>query len=51
MEASTNSFVEKEKDLKNKIEELECRVEELNQNSTSLCELSFQKVGIIINII
>ncbi|KAK9197837.1 hypothetical protein WN944_013020 [Citrus x changshan-huyou] len=45
LEASTNSFVEKEKDLKNKIEELECRVEELNQNSTSLCELSFQKLA------
>lgn len=44
LEASTNSFVEKEKDLKKKIEELESRVEELNQNSTSLCELSLQKV-------
>lgn len=45
-----NSFVEKEKDLKKKIEELESRVEELNQNSTSLCELSLQKVDTIINI-
>lgn len=38
LETSTNSFLEKEKDLQNKIEELENRVEELNQIS------SFQKV-------
>ncbi|KAJ4712082.1 putative Myosin heavy chain-related protein [Melia azedarach] len=45
LETSTTSFLEKEKDLRNKIEELECRVEELNQNSTSFCELSLQKVA------
>ncbi|KAJ0104640.1 hypothetical protein Patl1_17737 [Pistacia atlantica] len=44
LETSTNSFLEKEKDLHNKIEELECRVEEFNQNS-SLCKLSFEKVA------
>ncbi|XP_031278368.1 myosin-10-like [Pistacia vera] len=44
LETSTNSFLEKEKDLRTKIEELECRVEEFNQNS-SLCKLSFEKVA------
>lgn len=43
LETSTNSFLEKEKDLKNKIEELESRVEEFSQNS-SFCKLSFEKV-------
>lgn len=34
METSTASFLEKEKDLQNVIEELENRVEEINQNSS-----------------
>lgn len=33
METSTASFMEKEKDLQNVIEELEKRVEEISQNS------------------
>lgn len=33
LETSTASFMEKEKDLQNVIEELEKRVEEINQNS------------------
>lgn len=48
LETSTNSFLEKEHDLRHKIEELECRVEEFNQNS-SFCKLSFEKVGNFIN--
>ena len=36
LEASTNSFLEKEKDLQNKIEELESKMEELNQSSALL---------------
>lgn len=39
MEISSSSFLEKEKDLQNKIEELERRVEEINHNS------AFQKVS------
>lgn len=39
LETSTASFLEKEKDLQNIIEELESRVEEINQNS------SVMKVG------
>lgn len=34
LETSTASFLEKEKDLQNVIEELENRVEEINQNSS-----------------
>ncbi|XP_044484541.1 myosin-4-like isoform X2 [Mangifera indica] len=44
LETSTNSFLEKEKDLRKKIEELEFRVEEFDQNS-SFCKLSFGKVA------
>ncbi|KAA8520807.1 hypothetical protein F0562_011480 [Nyssa sinensis] len=44
LETSTNSFLEKEKDLQNKIEELERRLEKLNQNSASFCECELQKV-------
>ncbi|KAL6280340.1 hypothetical protein ACE6H2_017221 [Prunus campanulata] len=36
LETSTASFLEKEKDLQNIIEELESRVEEINQNSSVL---------------
>ncbi|XP_042505705.1 intracellular protein transport protein USO1-like isoform X2 [Macadamia integrifolia] len=43
LENLTNSFLEREKDLCNKIEELENRMEELNQNSTSFSEEQFQK--------
>jgi len=38
LETSTNSFLEKEKDLQTTIEELESKLEELNQSS------AFQKV-------
>ncbi|KAF9689359.1 hypothetical protein SADUNF_Sadunf01G0084100 [Salix dunnii] len=37
LEASANSFSERERDLQNKIEELEGRVEKLDQNCTSFC--------------
>lgn len=33
LEASSNMFVEKEKNLKNRIEELETKLDQLNQNS------------------
>lgn len=36
METSTNSFLEKEKDLQNTIEELESKMEELNHSSAFL---------------
>lgn len=39
LETSATSFLEKEKDLQNKIEDLESRVEELNQS------VAFQKVS------
>lgn len=45
LESSTNSFLEKEKDLQNKIEELESRMEDLNQSSKSFCEYQLQKVS------
>jgi len=44
LETSTNSFLEKEKDLQNKIKELERR-EELGQSSASLCEYQLSKVA------
>ncbi|KAJ6426613.1 hypothetical protein OIU84_022250 [Salix udensis] len=37
LEASANSFSEKERNLQNKIEELEGRVEKLDQNCTCFC--------------
>ncbi|KAF8412274.1 hypothetical protein HHK36_000235 [Tetracentron sinense] len=43
LENSANSFLEKEKDLCNKIEEIQCRMEDLNQNSTSFCQDQFLK--------
>ncbi|XP_052171081.1 uncharacterized protein LOC127787196 [Diospyros lotus] len=43
LETSTNSFVQKEKDLQNKIEELEKRLEEICLNSAKLAEA--QKVA------
>ncbi|KAL3499361.1 hypothetical protein ACH5RR_038454 [Cinchona calisaya] len=45
LEKSTSSFLEKEKDLQNKIEELERRMEVLIHNTTSFCqENSYQDV-------
>ncbi|XVF10625.1 hypothetical protein REPUB_Repub07fG0198700 [Reevesia pubescens] len=44
LETSTNVFLEKEKDLQKKIDELEIRLEELNEQSTSFCEYQLQKV-------
>ncbi|XP_010273099.1 PREDICTED: early endosome antigen 1 [Nelumbo nucifera] len=43
LESSANSFLQKEKDLCTRIDELENRVEELNQNSTRIFEDQFQK--------
>ncbi|XWS48945.1 hypothetical protein CRYUN_Cryun13aG0120800 [Craigia yunnanensis] len=44
LEKSTNVFLEKEKDLRKTIDELESRVEELNEHSTSFCEYQFRKL-------
>ncbi|GFZ16483.1 myosin heavy chain-related protein [Actinidia rufa] len=43
LETSTNLFLEKEKDLQNKIEELESRLEEISQTSASFYESEYQK--------
>ncbi|XP_039015851.1 myosin-11-like isoform X2 [Hibiscus syriacus] len=43
LDTSTNAFLEIEKDLHKKIDELEGRVEELNEHSTSFCKYQFQK--------
>ncbi|CAK9164972.1 unnamed protein product [Ilex paraguariensis] len=45
LETSTNKFLEKEKDLQNKIDDLERRLEELDRNSTSICEYECGKVA------
>ncbi|KAL6979599.1 hypothetical protein U1Q18_021254 [Sarracenia purpurea var. burkii] len=45
LETSTNSFLEKEKDLHNTIEELERRLEEVRENSANSYECDFQKVA------
>ncbi|CAI9755436.1 unnamed protein product [Fraxinus pennsylvanica] len=45
LERSTNSFLEKEKDLHNKIEELQGRLEVLNQSSINFCENEIHKVA------
>ncbi|KAL1069292.1 hypothetical protein V6Z11_D12G257200 [Gossypium hirsutum] len=42
---STNVFLEKEKDLQKKIDELESRVEEFNKHSASFYEYQLQKVA------
>ncbi|KAK6263077.1 hypothetical protein QUC31_008893 [Theobroma cacao] len=44
LETSTNVFLEKERDLQKKINELEFRVEELNEQSTTLCQYQFKQV-------
>ncbi|CAL5429867.1 unnamed protein product [Camellia sinensis] len=49
LETSANSFLEKEKDLQDKIEELERRLEELCQNSASFYEYQFQKFFLLSN--
>ncbi|CAL5398990.1 unnamed protein product [Camellia sinensis] len=43
LDTLANSFLEKEKDLQDKIEELERRLDELSQNSASFYEYQFQK--------
>ncbi|KAK8690965.1 hypothetical protein V6N13_074489 [Hibiscus sabdariffa] len=43
LDTSTNVFLEMEKDLHKKIDELESRLEELNEHSTSFCKYQFQK--------
>ncbi|XP_022853698.1 golgin subfamily A member 4-like [Olea europaea var. sylvestris] len=45
LERSTNSFLEKENDLHDKIEELQGRLEVLNQSSINFCENEIQKVA------
>ncbi|XP_019171170.1 PREDICTED: nucleoprotein TPR-like isoform X2 [Ipomoea nil] len=45
LETSTNSFLEKEQDLQNKIEEYEARLEQINQNTASICEQNPEKVA------
>lgn len=47
LERSTNTFLEKEKDLHNKIEELQGRLEGLNQSSFNFCQNEIQKVSIV----
>ncbi|KAK8307212.1 hypothetical protein V6Z11_D03G177600 [Gossypium hirsutum] len=44
LETSTNVFLEMEKDLQKKIDELESRVEELSERSTSFWKCQLQKV-------
>ncbi|KAK8578687.1 hypothetical protein V6N13_141971 [Hibiscus sabdariffa] len=43
LDTSTSVFLEMEKDLHKKIDELESRLEELNEHSTSFCQYQFQK--------
>ncbi|XP_057487031.1 uncharacterized protein LOC130773118 [Actinidia eriantha] len=43
LETSMNSFLEKEKDLQNKIEELEGRLQEISEYSASFYESEYQK--------
>ncbi|XP_021287393.1 myosin-11-like isoform X2 [Herrania umbratica] len=43
LETSTNVFLEKERDLRKKINELESTVEELNEQSTTLCQYQFKQ--------
>lgn len=45
LETATNSFLNKENDLQNKIEELERRFETYNQNAANFCGDKFQKVS------
>ncbi|CAL5401829.1 unnamed protein product [Camellia sinensis] len=45
LDTLANSFLEKGKDLQDKIEELERRLDELSQNSASFYEYQFQKVA------
>ncbi|KAK8584297.1 hypothetical protein V6N13_109683 [Hibiscus sabdariffa] len=44
LETSTNVFLKKEKDHQKKIDELENRVEELNEHSSAFCNYQLQKV-------
>ncbi|KAG8374914.1 hypothetical protein BUALT_Bualt10G0045100 [Buddleja alternifolia] len=48
LEASTNTFLGKEKDLHNKIDELEERLEMLNQSSARYCENEAEKEAAIV---
>ncbi|KAL3833512.1 hypothetical protein ACJIZ3_008248 [Penstemon smallii] len=48
LETSANTFMEKEKDLHNKIEELERRLEVLIQNSDHYCENEVKKFASIV---
>lgn len=45
LESSTNSFLEKERDLQDKIEELDRRLEDLSQNAERLSEQESHKVS------
>nr|XP_009798178.1 PREDICTED: uncharacterized protein LOC104244455 isoform X1 [Nicotiana sylvestris] len=45
LESSTNSFLENERDLQDKIEELDRRLEDLSQNAERLSEQESRKVA------
>lgn len=45
LEIATHSFVQKENDLFNRIEELEKSMEEISQNNSSASETNIQKVS------
>jgi cell division septum initiation protein DivIVA len=46
LEASSKIFIEKEKDLKNRIEELQTKLNEVSQNSQEVRELTFYNLDI-----
>lgn len=51
MESITHSFVQKEKDLCNRIEELEKSMEEISQTDIIVCENNVEKVGYFVSLI
>lgn len=51
MESITHSFVQKEKDLCNRIEELEKSMEEISQTNIIVCENNVEKVGYFVSLI
>lgn len=51
MESITHSFVQKEKDLCNRIEELEKSMEEISHTNIIVCENNVEKVGYFVSLI
>lgn len=51
MESITHSFVQKEKDLCHRIEELEKSMEEISQTDIIVCENNVEKVGYFVSLI